>query len=296
MFMSRRISLDWLRRFAVATLCAAATLPTPAEQGPNRVEPVPPAWEFSRAPVSFVNAVWELLEIRPTETIEHGSLTSSRLRDGSRFSGEVKLSENEGFKCSGTMHVRDDGFTFDTRIEDARGRLVVQRNVVVPNYKSALLEVMEDPATGTRLAVRLTASAQTIPAFEPYPDPLTSLAVDRAILIMNDDTVIAVRPSLSATMRSPCLVAYVPDRGTYLVTPLPLPGAEIVGGVDNESLRFRMGGDRFEMWTAEPMLRQGRWLLWGKKLPAREFSKLQQRGGSFHEASSGSVLGITSCE
>jgi hypothetical protein len=294
--MSQNLSRNWSRRFAIAVLCAAASHPALAKQLSNEDEPARPAWEFSRAPVSFVNAHWELLEIRPTETIEHGSLTSLSLRDGSSFSGEVSLSENEGFKCSGTMRVREDGFAFETKIEDARGRLVTQRTILVPNYKSAILEVMEDPATGTRLAVRLTASAETIPPFEPYPDPVTHLAVDKAILIMNDDTVIAVRPSLSAVMSSPCLVAYAPDRGAYLVSPRPFPGAEIVGGVDDESLRFRLGGDRFEMWTAKPMLREGRWLLWGKKLPAREFSKFLRRGGSFHESPSRSALGIVSCE
>jgi hypothetical protein len=246
--------------------------------------------------VSFVNADWDLLEIRPTETIERGTVTSLSLRDGSSFGGEVSFSENEGFKCSGTMWVREEGFAFDTRIEDARGRLVTERTIVVANYKPAILEVMEDPAAGTRLALRLTARVETIPPFEPYPDSLTHLAVDRAIMIMNEDTVVAVRSSVGATMASPCLVASVPDRGVYLVSTRPFPGAEVAGGIDNESLRFRLGGDRFEMWTATPVLREGRWLLWGKKLPARELSKLMRKGGSVHESDSKTALGVVSCE
>ena len=293
---SENLSRDWLRRLSGVALCAAASFPALAEQLPNQGQPVLPLWEFSLEPVSFVNAEWDLLEIRPTETIEHGTITSSSLRDGSHFGGEVKLSETEGFKCSGTMRVQDDGFAFDTKIEDAKGKLVVHRTIVVSNYKSALLEVMEDPATGTRLAVRLTAKAETIPPFEPYPDPLTYLAVDKAIMIMNEDTVIAVRVSLGGNMDSPCLVAYTPDRGAYLVSPRPFAGAEIVGGVDAESLRFRLGGDQFELWTAKPVLREGRWLLWGKKMSGREFSKLAQRGGSFYESETGSRFGVASCE
>ncbi len=143
-----------------------------------------------------------------------------------------------------------------------------EQTLLTPNSQTVLLELLENKAENSKLAVKITPLVEAQEGAKEYPDGLNELRFVRSFLIMNNDRLIA-KGGLSVKNAEGGVVPYffVEGKGAYILSFHPFEGAEPKGLVCGKVMRINFGEDEFEWFSEEPILPEGLWLLWVRNYP-----------------------------
>jgi len=221
---------------------------------------------FLITPKKYINIQFELLEIKPSETV---SLEKFGLR------------AEEGTKAEYVQGGRDrlplEVNIIPTIVEGKGVRLKVDfkigqemknpkaEEILVPNAGSMMVELLENKTKGSRIALRLTPIVEVVEAAKEYPGKIRELELVDSFLVLNDDKLIAHNDSMSAKSDSGAdiyLFFYCYAKGVDVLSFKPAEGFTPAGVVSGKTLTIKVGGDTFDWYSSQPILPEGKWLVW----------------------------------
>jgi len=219
---------------------------------------------FLITPKKYINIQFELLEIKPSETV---SLEKWGLRTEQGTPGEVVRGGQDRLPLD--VHI------VPTIVEGKGIRLKVDfkigpemktpktEEILVPNAGSVMVELLENKAKGSRIALRLTPIVEVAEAAKEYPGKIRELTLPDSFLVLNDDKLIA-HDDLSARSDSAdiYLFFYCFTKGVYVLSFKPADGFTPAGVVNGKTLRVKVGEDTFDWHSSKPILPEGKWLVW----------------------------------
>jgi hypothetical protein len=224
---------------------------------------------FLIAPKRYINIQIELLDIKPSETI---SLEKWAVRTENGTPGEVVQGGQD------RLHLEVN--IVPTIVEGKGVRLKIDfkvgpemkspktEEIVVPNAGTVMVELLENKAKGSRIALRLTPIVEVVEAAKEYPGKIRELALVDSFLVLNDDKLIA-HDDLSARSDNAgiFLFFYCFTKGVYVLSFKPAEGFTPAGVVNGKMLRVKVGEDTYDWYSSKPILPEGRWLVWVRHNP-----------------------------
>ena len=224
---------------------------------------------FLITPKKYINVQFELLEIRPSETVP---LEKFGLRTEEGKSAEYVQGGPDRLPLEvNIVPTIVEGKGVRLKVDFKIGREMKNpktEEILVPNAGSVMVELLENKATGSRIALRLTPIVEVVEAAKEYPGKVRELALADSFLVLNDDKLIA-HDNLSAGSDNAdiFLFFYCFTKGVYVLSFKPTEGFTPAGVVNGKMLRVKVGEDTFDWYSSQPILPEGRWLVWVRYTP-----------------------------
>jgi hypothetical protein len=218
---------------------------------------------------TFINVKMELLEIRPSET----KLISSpvvRVEDG-KTAQFLMGSEGKGsFHLEVTPTIIErKGIEIKVNFKkEPEMKNSLEKTVLALNSQPLVIELFENKAQNSKLAVKITPLVDVKGGAREYPGPINEVRFVQSFLIMNNDRLIA-RGDLLAKGGDGEIIPYfyVQGKGIYVLSFRPFEGAEPKGLISGKIMKIKLGEDEFEWLSQEPILPEGTWLIWVRNNP-----------------------------
>jgi len=226
---------------------------------------------FIITPKKYINIQFELLEIKPSETVslekfglrtEEGKPAEYVQGGQDRLPLEVNImptiAEGKGVRLKVDFKIGGDMKNPKTK------------EVLVPNAGSVMVELLENTSKGSRIALRLTPIVEVAEAAKEYPGKLRELELVDSFLVLNDDKCIAHNDSMSAKSDSGAdiyLFFYCYTKGVYVLSFKPAEDFTPAGVVSGKMLTIKVGEDTFDLYSSKPILPEGKWLVWVRYNP-----------------------------
>jgi hypothetical protein len=226
---------------------------------------------FLITPKKYINIQFELLEIKPSETI-------SLEKFGLRAEEGTKAEYVQGGQDRLPLEVNIvpsiiEGKGVRLKIDFMIGREMKSpktQEILVPNAGSMMVELLENKAKGSRIALRLTPIVEIVEAAKEYPGKIRELALVDSFLVLNDDKLVAHNDLMSAKSDSGAdiyLFFYCTAKGVYVLSFKPAEGFTPAGVVSGKTLTLKLEGDTFDWYSSKPILPEGNWLVWARRNP-----------------------------
>jgi hypothetical protein len=224
--------------------------------------------DFLVEPKIYINLGIDLLEITPSATT---TIASPRVKTENGKPAEFVQGNREGAFSIRVVPVIVYGKGIDLQIEFKKVPEMKeprQEKAFVLNADSAVLELFENKARKSKIAVKLTPFVEVIESAKEFPREISEIQLKDSFLTLNDDKLIA-KGSLSAVSDADDIFLFFSceDRGLFLLFFGPTEGAKLMGVVNGKILRIKIGEDTFEWQSRDPILPEGKWLVWVKNIP-----------------------------
>jgi hypothetical protein len=225
--------------------------------------------DFLIEPKKYVNLQVEVLEIRPSKTI---LISSPKLTVEDGKPGTIRQGTLTSSIAITIIPSIVEGKGIDLAIEFQKLPEMKEKKaerVFLKNAESAVVELFENTAKESKLAIKLTPLIEVVEAAKEFPGGINQLRLADSFLLLNEDKLIA-RGSLEATTDSDDTYLFFNsgDNGFFVLSFKPFEGAEPRGVVEGKILKIKFGGDEFEWVCHDPILPEGSWLVWVRHNPS----------------------------
>lgn len=231
----------------------------------------------------------EILEIKPSET-KAISRPEGRVPNGQLFTIKMGNAKMPSFELDITPRVVENkgvelkiSYKIEPEMKKPEGRIIL-----TGNSQRALVELLENKAANSKLAVAITPFIEVKAVAKAYPSAVNEVQFVKSLLTMNEDTLIA-KGTLSVKNAMGDVIPYisVQGKGIYVLSFKPFEGAEPKGIVKGDTLKLKVGEDGFEWVSQGPILpSEGPWIVWVRHNPqfqstgfTKEFLYLETRNG-----------------
>jgi len=235
--------------------------------------------DFLVEPKTYINIGIELLEITPSATTK---ISSARLRTENGKPSNYRQGNRDGSLSirlvpsiidSKGIELKYDFKKVPEMKEPRQGKILLQ------NTYSAILELFENKARQSKIAVKITPFVEVVELAKLFPREISEIQLKDSFLIQNEDKLIA-KGGLSAVTHSDDIFLFFTSegKGLFLLFFRPTEGAKPMGVVNGNILRIKIGEDTFEWQGRDPILPYGKWLVWVRNIPG--VSKLTVTGNA----------------
>ncbi len=224
--------------------------------------------DFLLEPRTYISIGLELLEITPSATTV---MSSSRVttengkpgyyRQGNR-DGSLSLRFVPSIIDSKGIELKFD-FKKEPEMKESR-----QGKILLQNTYSAILELFENKARQSKIAVKITPFVEVVESAKLFPREISEIQLKDSFLIQNEDKLIA-KGSLSAVAGSNDIFLFFTSegKGLFLLFFRPTEGAKPMGVVNGKILHIKIGEDTFEWQGRDPILPDGKWIVYVRPIP-----------------------------
>ena len=226
--------------------------------------------DFLVEPKKYINVQIDLLEIKPSKTL---MLTNPRIRienghTGSLVQGTQTPPNNIAINIVPAIV---EGKGIDLKVEfikEPEMKEKKEEKIFLKNAESAVVELFENKAKESKIAIRITPFVEVVDAAKEYPRPISEVRLNDSFLLLNEDKLIA-QGSLNATSDADDIYLFFncDGKGLFVLSFKPFEGAEPKGVVKGKILRIKFGEDEFKWMCREPILPEGKWLVWVRHNP-----------------------------
>jgi hypothetical protein len=217
----------------------------------------------------YVNLQVEVLEIRPSKTI---LISSPKLTVEDGKPGTIRQGTLTSSIAITIVPSIVEGKGIDCKIEFLKSPEMAEKkgeSVLLKNGESAVMELFENKAKESKLAIKLTPLIEVVEAAKEFPGGINQLRLTDSFLLLNEDKLIA-RGNLNAASDSDDIYLFFNsgDKGFFVLSFKPFAGAEPRGVVEGKILQIKFGDDEFEWVCHDPILPEGSWLVWVRHNPS----------------------------
>jgi hypothetical protein len=229
----------------------------------------PENWDdFLVEPKIYINLGIDLLEIMPSTTT---TIASPRVKTENGKSAEIVQGNRENVLSIRVIPSIIYGKGIDLKIDfkkEPEMKESRQEKVFLQNGDSAVLELFENKARQSKIAVKLTPFVEVIAPAKEFPRKISEIQLKDSFLTLNEDKLIA-KGSLNAVSDADDIFLFFSceERGLFLLFFRPTEGAKPMGAVNGKVLKIKIGEDTFEWESRDPILPEGKWLVWVKNIP-----------------------------
>jgi hypothetical protein len=234
--------------------------------------------EFVVAAKTYIRLRVEILEIRPSET---HPISSPSIRTENGKTAEILIgSQDDSLEIRITPTIAENRgiglkveFQKKPEMKDRRSA-----EALAQNGESAVMELFENKGGKSKIGLKITPLVEVVTPTADYPGPIRELRLQDSYLIKNDDRVIA-HGDLSATNdQGEISLWFTDDEGLYVLGFKRFEGAEPKGFVRGTEIKVKFGEVVYSWVCRNPVLPEGKWLVWVLRSPGRSKS-LSIRGG-----------------
>lgn len=224
--------------------------------------------KYLTEPKIYINLTLELLEISAAATT---SLASPRVKTEDGKPAEFVQESREGSVCLRVIPVVLPGKGLDLKVEFKKEPEMKEPRtygIFLRNAESAVLELFQKPGGKEKIAVKLTPFLEVVEPAREFPRAIPKVALDDSFLVLNGDRLIAEGTLAAESDEDDIFLFFLCEgKGLYLLSFRPVEGARPAGVINGKTLRIKDGEDIFEWRSREPILAEGKWFVWVKKLP-----------------------------
>lgn len=225
--------------------------------------------DFLIEPKKYINLQVEVLEIKPSKTILISS-PKFTIEDGKP--GTIRQGTLTSSIEVILVPTIVEGKGIDFKIEFQKSPEMNEKKamrVLLKNAESAVVELLENKAKESKLAIKITPFVEVVEPAEEYPGHINNLRLADSFLLLNEDKLIA-RGSLEATSDSDDVYLFFNsgDKGFFVLSFKPFEGAEPKGVARGKVLKIKFGDNEFEWICRDPILSEGSWLVWVRRNPS----------------------------
>jgi len=235
--------------------------------------------DFLVEPKIYINLQVDILEIKPSKTILLGS-PKIRIEDGQ--TGALRQGTLASSIAISFVPTIIEGKGIEFKIEFIKTPEMTEKReekIFLKNAESAVLELLENKAKESKLAIRMTPLIEVVNAAKSYPRPITELRLTDSFLLLNEDRLIA-QGSLEATSdKDDIYLFFSSEKGLFVLSFKPFEGAEAKGVAYGRILKIKLGDDEFEWMCRESILPDGRWLVWVRHNPSIQKISIEKGTG-----------------
>jgi hypothetical protein len=259
------------------TLQGDRTIVTKTKDGQTIIHESQKQGDFVLEPKKYVNLQLEILEIRPSKTI---LISSPKLTIESGRAGGIHQGTLTSSLDIGIVPTIVEGKGIDLALEFQKSPEMKEKKserILLKNGESAVVELLENKAKESKLAIKVTPLIEVVEAARTFPGHINNLRVSDSFLLLNEDKLIA-RGSLDAISDENEIYLFIAsdDKGLFVLSFKPFEGAEPRGVTNGKVLKIRFGGDEFEWMCREPILPEGQWLVWVRYNPSTQEISVQK--------------------
>jgi len=220
----------------------------------------------------------EILEIKPTQTILIASPTI-RTENGATVRFLAGRNKESSLQIDITPSI-EEGKGIKLKIGSKIGDMMTENKIetlLTRNLESALIEMLKNKSDNSKLAIKITPFVVAIEPAKEYPKPVYELQLNDFVLLMNNDRLIA-KGSLQTKSEQGefILYFYVEGKGIYVLSFKPFEGAKKEGVANGKVIKIKHGEDYFEWICQDPILAEGKWLVWVRNNPTFKPSPVEK--------------------
>jgi hypothetical protein len=224
--------------------------------------------DFSVEPKKYINLQVDLLEIKPSKTV---LIASPKIKIENGQAGNTTMGRLSSYISISFIPIIIEDQGIEIKVEFIKTPEMTEKReekIFLKNAESAVLELFENKAKKSKLAIRMTPLIEVVNAAKAYPRPITELRLSDSFLLLNEDRLIA-QGSLEATSdEDDIYLFFSSEKGLFVLSFKPFEGAEAKGVAYGKILKIRFGDDEFEWTCRESILPEGRWLVWMRHNPS----------------------------
>jgi hypothetical protein len=227
--------------------------------------------DFLVEPKKNIRLRAEILELKPTET----RLVSSPTVVTENGKEAVFIQGNR----EGSIHIKmipfivegkgidlTIGFTKEPEMKEEK-----KEKVFLQNGESAVMELYENKAKNSRLGLKITPFVEVVDPAREYSDKIHEVRLTDSFLFLNEDKLIARGELAVKSAEDDIYLFFLCDgKGLFVLSFKPFEGAEPKGVVKGKTLRIKFGGDTYDWLSQNPILPEGKWLVWVRHNPRLE--------------------------
>jgi hypothetical protein len=224
--------------------------------------------DFLVKPESYIDLQIEILEIRPSKTV---LIASPKIRIENGQAGNITLGRSSDFISIDFVPLIVEGQGIEIKVEFTKKPEMTEKKeetIFLKNAESAVLELFENKAKKSKLAIRMTPLIDVINAAKAFPRPISELRLVDSFLLLNEDKLIAQGSLEASSDEDDIYLFFSTEKGLYVLSFKPFEGAEAKGVAFGKTLKIRFGKDEFEWMCRESILPEGKWLVWVRHNPS----------------------------
>lgn len=224
--------------------------------------------DFIKKQKKIIELRIEHLEIRATETIPLGDVVKIEVENGTKVkcvhsSTSLPLIEIE---LTPTI-IEKKGIEILIKIFHER-KVIKEETIVTKNLEPFIVELLKKKDGDVRIVDKVIPFITLIEPAKMYPEPILMIKMDDYRLLLNDRLIMkGGQRAINVGSEQIFLFFYINEKGIFVLSFKPFEGAEPHGIVRDNIIKIKHNKDYFEWISKEPILPEGKWLVWVKNNP-----------------------------